>query len=121
VSEERIIEAARLDFAVALAWLDRKRAIGTVIQPATLNGYAHSDSVEIDCEGPVMVLGATREAWIRNETRADFDGLGLRPIVDTYWDVVPIGWTPRCPETGQALTSCWAWGPSYFAGKGIVP
>jgi len=113
---------ARLELAEAMAWLDRVRSSGRTFHPGDtkgwfnnglLCGYAHDDSVEVVMEGPVRVerVNVDRDAWIRSNTARDGSRYGA--LVDTYYDVEPIGWTPRCPKTGEPLTSCWVFGPTY--------
>jgi len=113
----------RVDLACRMAWLARRRAAGCLLDPTKpetlkvlgfqyndglLTGYAHDDSVEVVVQGPLRVLsvGADPDVWIRDSTLVDVD------LVDTYWDVEPVGWTPRCPSTGEPLSSCWIFGPT---------
>lgn len=112
----------RVDLACRMAWLARQRAAGTVLAPTDLiglfndqmlTGYAHDDSIEVVVQGPLRVLpcGDDPDTWIRDNTLLDAD------LVDTYWDVEPVGWTPRCPTTGEALSSCWIFGPTVYLPK----
>jgi hypothetical protein len=117
---------ARLDLAERMAWLDRNKASGRVLQPTDtkgwiydglLTGYAHDDSVEVPLEGPVRVMPVSersRNEWVASNTLYDGPGGKYAALIDVYWDVEPVGWTPRCPKTGEALTSCWVFGPSVY-------
>jgi hypothetical protein len=88
-----------------------------------LTGYAHDDGIEVPMEGPVRVLPVserTREGWVASNTlyeRLPRHDSQHEALIDTYWDVEPVGWTPRCPRTGTALTSCWVFGPTVYIAR----
>jgi len=123
------------DAAAALAaWEHRARLRLCTVAPSRVCGYAHGDSHEIEAEGVVRICGARQEDFLRNDTTTDthaivgpgvlsgsFEVRGAAPgeptvaITDTYYPVEAIGWTPRCPRTGEVLTSLWIDGPSYTA------
>jgi len=119
---------------VLAAWEHRARLRLCTVAPSRLYGYAHGDSHEIETEGVVRICGAKQEDFLRHDTTTDnyaIVGPGALPgsfevrrvalgessvsIVDTYYTVEAIGWTPCCPRTGETLTGLWLDGPSYIS------
>jgi hypothetical protein len=124
---DRDLLDARVEFAERMAWLARARAAGRVLDPhdtdgwfcdKIVTGYAHDDSIEVLVEGPLRVMPVSERGWrewAHNNTMFDRVPAGqYEALIDVYWDVEPVGWTPKCHRTGEPLSSCWIFGPSVY-------
>jgi len=112
-----------LDPLYLRAWADRARLRKATVAAARVMGYAHGDSLIVEGEGLVRILGCAQAAFLAHDLSLDHDGGdggGLR-ILDAYYPVEPIGWQPRCPRTGEPLTSLWIDGPSYMDDGAMAP
>lgn len=111
--EERLILAKRL------VWCRRKSATGQIFSPPVVYGFRKSDgkSVELKSPGTVIVMGVKEEEFL--EEGINVSHVKSDMIIDSYWDVMPLGWMAVCPQTQSPLIECYIYGPELVLSKSV--
>jgi hypothetical protein len=111
--EERLILAKRL------VWCRRKSATGQIFSPAVVYGFRKSDgkSVELKSPGKIIVMAAQEELFL--EEGINISHVKGDMVIDSYWDVMPLGWFAVCPQTKSPLIECYVYGPELVLSKSV--